>query len=120
IAAQQPEIPSKIAIRHCASPQSLRELTLSQLHFAAKSDNLRNCLSRENEGTLSSRLDAGDRLEMSVEKSLRDVIEIENLWIPLADGCRLAARIWMPADAEKNPVPAIIEYIPYRKRDQTS
>lgn len=57
---------------------------------------------------------------MSIEASLRDVIEIENLWIPLADGCRLAARIWMPADARENPVPAIIEYIPYRKRDQTS
>ena len=37
----------------------------------------------------------------------------------MPDGCRLAARIWMPADAEKRPVPAIVEYIPYRKRDGT-
>ncbi len=45
------------------------------------------------------------------------VREIENLFIPLADGCRLAARIWMPDNAEQRPVPAILEYIPYRKRD---
>ena len=31
----------------------------------------------------------------------------------------LAARIWLPADAEQNPVPAILEYLPYRKRDGT-
>lgn len=44
---------------------------------------------------------------------------IENDWIPLQDGTRLAARIWLPADAEANPVPAILEYLPYRKRDFT-
>ena len=30
----------------------------------------------------------------------RRVREIENVFIALADGCRLAARIWLPADAE--------------------
>jgi putative CocE/NonD family hydrolase len=44
---------------------------------------------------------------------------IENLFIPMPDGTRLAARIWLPVDAEQNPVPAIMEYIPYRKRDVT-
>ena len=44
---------------------------------------------------------------------------IENCWIPMSDGCHLAARIWLPADAETTPVPAILEYIPYRKRDFT-
>ena len=44
---------------------------------------------------------------------------IENSWIPMSDGCRLAARIWLPADAETTPVPGILEYIPYRKRDFT-
>lgn len=39
--------------------------------------------------------------------------------IVLADGCRLSARVWMPVDADTRPVPAIMEYIPYRKRDQT-
>ena len=49
----------------------------------------------------------------------RKVREIENAWITLKDGARLAARIWMPEDAETRPVPAILEYIPYRKRDLT-
>ncbi len=47
----------------------------------------------------------------------RPVREIENVFIELADGCRLAARIWLPEDAEARPVPALLEYIPYRKRD---
>lgn len=46
--------------------------------------------------------------------------EIENTWITLADGTRLAARIWLPEDAEIQPVPAILEYLPYRKRDGTA
>jgi putative CocE/NonD family hydrolase len=54
-----------------------------------------------------------------VESFPRGVREIENSWIPLSDGCRLAARIWLPEDAEASPVPAILEYIPYRKRDFT-
>ncbi len=49
---------------------------------------------------------------------MNDGIEdIENVWIPLADGCRLAARIWRPDDAAANPVPALLEFLPYRKRD---
>lgn len=44
----------------------------------------------------------------------------EETWITLADGCRLAARIWRPVDAERHPVPAILEYLPYRKRDATA
>lgn len=42
---------------------------------------------------------------------------IENLWVPLPDGTRLAAKVWLPEDA--GPVPAILEYLPYRKRDGT-
>ncbi len=42
---------------------------------------------------------------------------IENAWISMADGTRLAARIWLPEKAEAQPVPAILEFIPYRKRD---
>src|SRR4051812_42734548 len=44
---------------------------------------------------------------------------VENLFIPMADGIRLAAKLWLPADAEDHPVPAILEYVPYRKRDGT-
>ena len=43
----------------------------------------------------------------------------EHVWITLSDGCRLGARLWLPEDAERRPVPAILEYIPYRKRDGT-
>lgn len=49
-----------------------------------------------------------------------EVTEIENQWIPMSDGTRLAARIWMPKNAEREPVPAIVEYLPYRKRDFTA
>ncbi|OBJ72990.1 CocE/NonD family hydrolase [Mycobacterium sp. 1274756.6] len=48
-----------------------------------------------------------------------DVQTIENVFITMADGCRLAARIWLPRDAEQRPVPAVLEYLPYRKRDGT-
>lgn len=49
----------------------------------------------------------------------RPVRVIEHTLIPLHDGTMLAARIWLPQDAEQNPVPAILEYLPYRKRDGT-
>ena len=44
----------------------------------------------------------------------------EQVWIPLADGTRLAARIWLPDDAEADPVPAVLEYLPYRLNDGTA
>jgi putative CocE/NonD family hydrolase len=44
---------------------------------------------------------------------------IENVFIPMRDGARLAARLWLPVDAEQHPVPAVLEYIPYRKRDSS-
>ncbi len=49
----------------------------------------------------------------------RKVKEIKNLWIPLSDGTKLAARLWLPTDADKDPVPALLEYLPYRKTDGT-
>ena len=41
---------------------------------------------------------------------------VENLWIPLPDGTRLAAKLWRPAEGKH---PAILEYLPYRKHDGT-
>jgi hypothetical protein len=41
----------------------------------------------------------------------------KNLWIPLSDGARLAARAWLPNICRNRPVPAILEYLPYRKND---
>ena len=49
----------------------------------------------------------------------RPVREIEHAWLHLSDGTRLAARIWLPEDAEDDPVPAVLEYLPYRKTDGT-
>jgi putative CocE/NonD family hydrolase len=48
------------------------------------------------------------------------VREVAHEWIPLRGGGRLAARLWLPESAERQPVPAILEYIPYRKRDLTA
>ncbi len=45
-------------------------------------------------------------------------IEVRDpVWIPLPDGTRQCARIWLPVDADTRPVPAILEYLPYRKDD---
>ncbi|RXV58535.1 peptidase S15 [Roseovarius sp. A46] len=49
-----------------------------------------------------------------------EVTEISHLEIPMRDGCKLAARIWMPKGAPDAPVPAILEYLPYRKNDFTT
>jgi putative CocE/NonD family hydrolase len=55
----------------------------------------------------------------TVRSFARKVQETPHLLIPLKDGTQLAARIWMPTDAAQKPVPAILEYLPYRKRDGT-
>jgi hypothetical protein len=55
-----------------------------------------------------------------VKKFPRRVRQIQTAWIRLKDGTRLAARIWLPADARTDPVPGILEYIPYRRRDATA
>lgn len=47
----------------------------------------------------------------------RTVRTIDHTWIPLADGTRLNARIWLPDDADTDPVPAILEASPYRVTD---
>ncbi len=49
----------------------------------------------------------------------RPVVEWPDVRIPMPDGVELSARIWLPEDAEENPVPAILEHLPYRKRDGT-
>jgi uncharacterized protein len=42
---------------------------------------------------------------------------VENEWILMEDGARLGARLWIPEGADRAPVPVVLEYIPYRKRD---
>ncbi|WP_284164236.1 CocE/NonD family hydrolase [Frigidibacter sp. SD6-1] len=42
---------------------------------------------------------------------------VENVFVPMADGVRLAGKLWRPKGT--GPVPAILEYLPYRKREGT-
>jgi putative CocE/NonD family hydrolase len=51
---------------------------------------------------------------------LRHVVRQDAVWIPLESGLRLAARLWRPEDAERNRVPAILEFLPYRRNDGTA
>ena len=44
---------------------------------------------------------------------------LDPVWIEMRDGTRLAARIWMPQAARTRPAPAVLEYLPYRRRDGT-
>jgi len=53
----------------------------------------------------------------TITKFPESVRVTDHIWIPLSDGTKLAAKTWIPHSAEKNPVPAILEFIPYRKRD---
>ncbi|MFJ8825155.1 CocE/NonD family hydrolase [Streptomyces sp. NPDC102467] len=46
--------------------------------------------------------------------------EEDNVRIPMSDGIHLSARIWRPISSDGTPVPAVLEYIPYRKRDLSS
>ena len=43
----------------------------------------------------------------------------DDMRIPVSGGLTLSARVWMPEGAADTPYPAILEYIPYRKRDGT-
>ncbi len=45
---------------------------------------------------------------------------IPHVWIPLEDGTRLSAKVWLPRGSDTAPVPAILEYLPYRKNDATA
>lgn len=54
-----------------------------------------------------------------VEQFPHPIREIQHTVIEMPDGCKLGARIWMPENANQEPVPAILEYLPYRKSDGT-
>jgi uncharacterized protein len=44
----------------------------------------------------------------------------EQVRIKMSDGVRLMARIWRPTSSDDEPVPAVLELIPYRQRDFTA
>jgi uncharacterized protein len=47
------------------------------------------------------------------------VTTVDPVFIPLRDGTRLAARLWLPAVAPGGSVPTILEALPYRRNDGT-
>ncbi|RIJ01177.1 CocE/NonD family hydrolase, partial [Clavibacter nebraskensis] len=47
-----------------------------------------------------------------------DSVTHRDVWIPMPDGTPLHARVWAPATDE--PVPALLEYLPYRLDDWTA
>jgi uncharacterized protein len=72
------------------------------------------------EGAQSSQpFDHFDAARAQGRMGARPIREIETAWVPMRDGIRIALRIILPEDAESSPVPAILEYIPYRRRDGT-
>ncbi len=54
----------------------------------------------------------------TIESFPFDVEETPHLAIQMPDGVSLSARVWKPINA--GPVPAILEFLPYRKRDGTA
>ncbi|MDH5528641.1 MAG: CocE/NonD family hydrolase [Paracoccaceae bacterium] len=56
----------------------------------------------------------------TVNKFPRETEILDPVFINMSDGVRLAAKIWLPKDATSDPVPAILEYLPYRRGDGTS
>ncbi len=52
--------------------------------------------------------------------TLCDIEDLPDIGIEMPDGCRLSAREWCPRDAIEALIPAIQEFLPYRKRDGTS
>lgn len=69
----------------------------------------------------------GDRSRREQTIGMRDVDQLpyavqqeDHVTITMSDGVRLSARIWRPTGSDAEPVPAILEAIPYRKNDLTS
>lgn len=64
---------------------------------------------------------------MSIECKAKQIInefpyefnKVENEWITMSDGVKLSSRIWFPIVENNKKLPAILEYIPYRKNDGT-
>jgi len=48
-------------------------------------------------------------------------VRMEQAWIPMKDGVRLATTLYMPDGAKPGEkFPALLEYLPYRKDDGTA
>ena len=57
------------------------------------------------------------------EDMVYEVEEVPHVWVLGKDGCRLAARMWLPArrgGGRQNRSPVAVEILPYRKSDGTA
>ena len=59
-------------------------------------------------------------LATELRSSFPHRVTVSDHWIELSDGCRLFARAVLPAGAARRPVPAVLEYLPYRLTDGTA
>lgn len=65
------------------------------------------------------RKDPANRMRF-VEHLPHETRREDHVTITMSDGVRLSARIWRPTTSDTDPVPAVVECIPYRKNDLTS
>src|SRR4051794_23261401 len=59
-------------------------------------------------------------MAVPIRNDLAPVEVIRHAVVELSDGCRLGARIWLPDGARERPVPAVLEFLPYRKNEGTA
>jgi putative CocE/NonD family hydrolase len=53
-----------------------------------------------------------------VSRPSRYPVSVQEVAVPMSDGVVLSGRVWLPEGA--GPVPAVLEYLPYRKSDSTA
>jgi putative CocE/NonD family hydrolase len=63
--------------------------------------------------------DSSKRRVLQLDELPNKVIKLENVVISMKDGAKLYAHIWM-FDSIEYRIPAILEYLPYRKNDFTA
>ena len=115
--------------------QGIRDLLLRQLgrrrgeqlqyvqpasQSSYRTSNSRNLLSHTDRGYSTIRMSPRQSPAAQTEDTERTVRVVDNDWVPLPDGVRLAIRLWLPQDAEQRPVSAILDSVPYRKSDGTA
>jgi len=61
----------------------------------------------------------GGTLVEIIRQFPHEIEHVEHFEIPIDANHHLGARMWLPSSAQDVPVPALLEYIPYRKRDMT-
>ena len=54
------------------------------------------------------------------KEAIDEIVEFDPVWMPLAGGTRLAAAVRRPKDAERDPFPITLEYLPGGRRDETA